>query len=127
MSVFALVESKGGHKLKQSEDGDGQIQSVRGKFALTGHHATLYELAMFLSDPLRTPVVDMTGLKGGYDFTFDITEFIPRERVSGEQPPDSVGIMQMALPKQLGLKLEARKLPIDRLVIDHVEKIPSEN
>ena len=47
--------------------------------------------------------------------------------MSGEQPPDSVGIMQMALPKQLGLKLEARKLPIDRLVIDHVEKIPSEN
>ena len=82
---------------------------------------------MFLSDPIHTPVVDMTELKGSYDFTFDITEFLPRERVAGEPPPDPVAIMQTALPKQLGLKLEARKLPIDTLVIDHVEKTPSEN
>jgi uncharacterized protein (TIGR03435 family) len=32
-----------------------------------------------------------------------------------------------ALQEQLGLKLEARKVPVEILVIDHVEKVPSEN
>jgi uncharacterized protein (TIGR03435 family) len=29
--------------------------------------------------------------------------------------------------QQLGLKLEARKMPLDLLVIDHLEKLPTEN
>jgi len=31
------------------------------------------------------------------------------------------------MEKQLGLKLEATKIPVDTLVIDHVEKTPTEN
>jgi uncharacterized protein (TIGR03435 family) len=33
----------------------------------------------------------------------------------------------MTLPKQLGLKLEARKMPIEMLIVDHIEKAPVEN
>jgi len=81
-----------------------------------------------ISDPLRAPVIDMTGLKGRYDFTFDITQFVPRgPRQAGEPEPDPVAVMQVALPKQLGLKLEARKMPVEMLVIDHIEKAPVEN
>jgi len=29
--------------------------------------------------------------------------------------------------QQLGLKLEARKMPLDMIVIDHLEKLPTEN
>jgi uncharacterized protein (TIGR03435 family) len=29
--------------------------------------------------------------------------------------------------QQLGLKLDARKAPVDMIVIDHVEKTPTEN
>jgi uncharacterized protein (TIGR03435 family) len=36
-------------------------------------------------------------------------------------------MLQAALPKQLGLRLEARKMPIEMLVIDHIEKAPTEN
>ena len=32
-----------------------------------------------------------------------------------------------ALREQLGLKLQPQKVPVDFLVIDHVDKIPTEN
>jgi len=33
----------------------------------------------------------------------------------------------VALQEQLGLKLEVRKLPVQILVIDHIERVPTEN
>ena len=82
---------------------------------------------MFLAGPLRAPVVDKTGLKGRWDFEIDITAYGVKERRDGEPPVDPVSVLQDALPKQLGLRLEARKMPIEMLVIDHVEKSPVEN
>lgn len=40
---------------------------------------------------------------------------------------DALPIISSAMEKQLGLKLQAIKVPIDTLVIDHVEKTPTEN
>jgi uncharacterized protein (TIGR03435 family) len=40
---------------------------------------------------------------------------------------EPIAILQLALPQQLGLKLESRKMPVDLLVIDHVEKLPTQN
>jgi uncharacterized protein (TIGR03435 family) len=130
VSAYALVEAKGGNKLKPSDaqDGRGVLPVMQdGKMALTGQAATLDQLTMFLTDPLRVPVVDQTGLKGRYDFEFDLTDFMNQQRQPGEAPPDPVAMIQTALSKQVGLRLEAKKLPIEMLVIDHVEKLPTEN
>jgi uncharacterized protein (TIGR03435 family) len=101
-SAYALVEAKGGHKMKETDakDGLGVLPVQGGKMALNGQSATLDQLAMFLSGPLRTPVVDMTGLKGRYDFDFDLTNFVGPGANPGEKeaPPDPVAILQMALP-----------------------------
>ena len=130
-SVYVLVEAKGGHKLKtsESENGRGVLPVQKdGKMALTGQSATLDQLTMFLSSPLRAPVVDQTGLKGRYDFEFDLTSYMQQGPPQpGEAPPDPVAILQAALPKQLGLRLEAKKMPFDMFVIDHIEKLPTEN
>jgi len=58
--------------------------------------------------------VDKTELKGLFQFKLDWTNF--PQNVS-----DKPGIFQ-TLEEQLGLRMEARKLPIETLVIDHLEK-----
>jgi uncharacterized protein (TIGR03435 family) len=73
---------------------------------------------------LGHPVVDETGLSGGYDF---FLEYLPEPPPGQELPPDSLGpTFQQALKEQLGLKLVAQKAPIDFVIVDHVER-PSEN
>jgi uncharacterized protein (TIGR03435 family) len=64
-------------------------------------------------------VADETGLKGVFDFTL---EWSPEEMKTG----DGASLFT-ALQEQLGLKLEARKGPVDVLVVDHIEKAPTEN
>ena len=111
MPAYTLVEAKGGHKLKESTlpDGVGVLPVQGDKIALKGVCATLDQLAMFLSGPLRTPVVDLTGLKGRYDFEFDVTNFVRTEPDPGGAPRDPVAILQLALSQQLGLRLRHKR------------------
>ncbi len=48
----------------------------------------------------------------------------------GPAPPDSqdvIGIIMRGLQEQFGLKLDSRKAQVDLLIIDHMEKLPTEN
>ena len=89
--------------------------------------ADLDELARQLSEPLRAPVINMTGLKGRFDFTMDISPYITEELTKQNSPPDIIAIAMVAIQEQLGLKLESRKVPVEILVIDRAEKTPTEN
>jgi uncharacterized protein (TIGR03435 family) len=62
------------------------------------------------------PVVDMTEIKGIYDVDLEWAE-----RADG--PPS----LFTALEEKLALRLDNRKTPVDVYVIDHVERVPSEN
>jgi uncharacterized protein (TIGR03435 family) len=68
------------------------------------------------------PVIDKTGLAGGYDFWLEWTP----EDTSEVDNHESGGSFQEALKNQLGLKLEPANGPVDVLVIDHLER-PSAN
>jgi uncharacterized protein (TIGR03435 family) len=48
----------------------------------------------------------------------------PANRTARDTDPLSIF---NALQEQLGLKLEARKGPVDLLVVDHVDQTPTEN
>ena len=67
-------------------------------------------------------VVDRTGLAG----VFDITLKVDLGSFSGgrDEFPD---FLKSALEQQFGLKLERRKMPLDMLVIDRGNRIPTEN
>jgi uncharacterized protein (TIGR03435 family) len=67
---------------------------------------------------LPRPVVDETGLTGGYDFWLEWTPEDTSEVDNGE----TGGTFREALRNQLGLKLERAKGPVQVLVIDHVEQ-----
>ena len=106
----------------------------------------LFDLTQQVSFALSAHLVDRTGLAGKYDFTLEFTvpenglivgiqaalplspgQTAPlyREPIPAEQ--DGVAIVSAAMEKQLGLKLEATKITMDTLVIDHVEKTPTDN
>lgn len=129
MTVLALMEAKGGHKMKMSE-GDGPAvmrrDPVRGA---VNERTSMPELAAQLARDLRTPVVDMTGLKGRYDFDFNVMPYLPSKEESRARaaPFDPSDVVQTVLQKELGLKLDSRKAPVEILVIDHMEKSPLEN
>jgi uncharacterized protein (TIGR03435 family) len=66
---------------------------------------------------LPRPVIDVTGLKGEYDFSLEWTP----EDTSEVNNQESGGTFQEALKQQLGLKLKPDKGPVEVLVIDYVE------
>jgi len=79
-------------------------------------------VANMLAALLGRPVVDQTGLKGNYDFDLD---YAPEE---GQRTPETiVASLLNAVQSQLGLKLEGRKGPVELIVVDHIEKTPTEN
>ncbi len=81
--------------------------------------ASMGDLAANLSSQLGRTVTDSTGLKGKYDFTLSW--------VRGGPDADSGPTLFGAVQEQLGLKLTSTKAPVDTLVIDHIEKTPTEN
>jgi uncharacterized protein (TIGR03435 family) len=86
--------------------------------------------AASLSGLLGRPVVDMTGLSGGFNINLEWTRDETGSNVTGveSQPPDAmIGPTIYTALSGVGLKLESRKAPVDILVIDRGEKVPTEN
>ncbi len=94
-----------------------------GRGLLNGNGLSMAEFADVLSSNLDRPVKDLTELQGVYDFKLKWT---PEDTASASDNSESTSLFA-AVQEQLGLRLEARKLPIGILVIDHVEKVPTEN
>lgn len=69
-----------------------------------------------------TPVVDLTGLKGAWDFTVKFTG----RRSLAVAGGDGVSIFD-AVDKQLGLKLVVRNVPMPVIAVDSVKEKPTEN
>ena len=127
-ALTLLVSSKG-HKLTPA-DKPGEPSFKTGKLSLTGTGATLSELTLFLSRELREPVIDQTGLTGLFNYTLDINAYVTEEikKSGGDGPPmEANSIISQAMLAQLGLKVEAKKVGVPTLVVDHLEKSPTEN
>jgi uncharacterized protein (TIGR03435 family) len=70
-------------------------------------------------------VKDLTETQGVFEFKL---EWTPDDTPPGAAPDGRTSAsLFAAMQEQLGLRLEARKLPIEILVIDHVEKTPTGN
>ena len=117
-----------------------------GTMRLEAPKMTMAALADSLSRFFDRPVVDLTELKGSYQVALDLSmgDLLNAARSAGfmapgmgggrdgARPPadaasDPSGTSIFAAVQQLGLKLEPRKAPIDLVVVDHLEKNPTEN
>ena len=124
LRAYALTVAQGGIKFHAPKEGDPLPARARGTLALRvsmqqlASILTVYVTGNFpapgeppLSEPERLPVIDQTGLTGDYDIVVDLN----RSR-------DWFVVLQ----PQLGLKLEARKVSSEMLVIDSAAR-PSAN
>jgi uncharacterized protein (TIGR03435 family) len=73
-----------------------------------------------LSRYFECPILDETGLKGSFDFKYQIVDYDPNL-----DKQDLVGSILTSL-KGIGLNLKSAKGPVETVVIDHVER-PSAN
>jgi uncharacterized protein (TIGR03435 family) len=67
-------------------------------------------------------LVDETGLDGTYTWVQDEPPLTP-----GMSQQDALQDSFKAMIEAAGLKLETRKVPKETIVVDHLEKQPSEN
>jgi uncharacterized protein (TIGR03435 family) len=137
MDVYSLVIAKRGLKLeKAAGSGERKCRRIAGgsddpaakdlsadQAGFVCANMTMPDFASMLPEMapayIDRMVVDSTGLAGAYDF---------RLTWVGAGLIDQGGLTVFdAVEKQLGLKLESRKLPVPVTVIDHIEKLADDN
>lgn len=116
----------------------------RGSQVLTCQNITMAQFADRLQNmalELDWPVLDATGIEGGWDFALTFSRNAGMMmgggrggdvgRADGAMPlaSDPTGALTLfeAVEKQLGLKLEMHKRSMPVIVIDHMEQKPTEN
>src|SRR5262249_100888 len=149
-SVYALTATR--PKLKEADPSERttcKAGAVDGARYLTCQNTTMGQFAERIHQSaggyLDHPVVDLTGLKAAYDFTVTWSP-VDGTRAGGGPRPGSVGregggaagdptssdptgglTIFQATERQLGLKLAPQKHPMPVVVVDHVERLPTEN
>ncbi|MEO8597684.1 MAG: TIGR03435 family protein [Candidatus Solibacter sp.] len=145
-SGFALVVDKGGPKFKEDDPKANFMRGPDGKqltfFGFASHGGvkgvmTMAMLAGNLSREVYGPVEDATGLAGKYDI--DLTwarepGLAPREPTASASALPAADIpapegpsLFTALRDSLGLRLERRNVPVRFVVVEHIERTPTEN
>ena len=114
---YALVVAKGGPKLQPSKQGEDPNGSIKPN-GLESNATSLGGLAKMLVIPVGRSIIDKTGITGTYDFKLSY---------AADHPNSNLPDIFTALQEQLGLKLVPQKVPADTLVIDHVDRVPTEN
>jgi uncharacterized protein (TIGR03435 family) len=117
---YAMVVAKGGFKLKPVEPGTGggTNSNSDGKAVNFGATKTyMAGLADYLTRLMDGIVFDKTGIAGVYDFQMKWTR---------DERDDSMPTLSGALRDVLGLRLQPEKVPVEVIVIDHLERSPVE-
>jgi len=95
---------------------------------------TMSRLAQLLMSGSDRLIVDKTGLKGSYQVAFDEPMNSPGPQPAGGGEGSSAGSASspalnpmFQAVEAIGLKLESQKGPVEMLIVDHIEKTPTEN
>ena len=132
------IDGNGGGTVRGGPSGNMRMRMQDGIMHMEMERVSMDRLAAMLSQFVDRPVVNMTDLKGDFQVTLDLANSIAIDAGRRMGRPDDTGHADGEAPdpggstifqsvQNLGLKLDARKSDIERLIIDHVEKAPSEN
>jgi uncharacterized protein (TIGR03435 family) len=139
MKVYAMAVDKGGPKLKAA-DGSGEAVCIPSIGDDNVYHRECRNTSMGrLAEQLAAfaprffegrPVVDATNLKGAWDFRLDWTPLsggLAGLQAAPGQEFDTGTTIFRTMEKNLGLKLEQREQTMPIIVIDQVDRVPTEN
>ncbi len=113
--------------------------SPDGMMHLEADRLTMQQLANSLTNFAGRPVIDQTGLEGAYKVGLDLSrdDMLSAARAAGVNIPaipgagggavDPAGTSIFRSVENMGLKLEPKKAPVEYLVIDRMEKMPTED
>jgi uncharacterized protein (TIGR03435 family) len=137
MGVYDLVVAKGGPKMKEvpaaSTEASGLQPPPLGPTLPAGYHGAVMirnsalsmdGLTTFLSGFLGAPVNDRTGLNGRYEV--QLSAVVAANPLETAAENSSMSLVDV-LPEVLGLRLVSKKDTVDILVIDRMDKSPTEN
>jgi uncharacterized protein (TIGR03435 family) len=123
LRYVALVPVKTGPKLQPAKPDSAPSGPVFGG-RIISPQMSMFTLAKLLSRFERETVLDMTGLTGLYEVHLEWSlDEADRQQTDKPTGPS----LSTAIQEQLGLKFEARKGPVEILVVDSAEKVPAEN
>ena len=129
--TYDLVVAKGGVKMLEhgTPAADGP-QPERKKYpgvknvGSMGGTLTTAQIAYYLSGPAGRPVVDKTGLAGRWDYFISYMPTLPTDGDAAEVgPPD----LFTAVQEGMGLKLQPSKAEMSVVVVEHMDRMPTEN
>jgi uncharacterized protein (TIGR03435 family) len=126
--VYAVSVANGGLKMHASKDQEDSGVPHRSANMSDGEwmfqeRMPLAKLFDFLRFELDRPIVDLTGLQGFYDIDLRW----PHGPLSGSPGAVDMNALFSSMEKQLGLKVEAKKLSLNILVIDSFDRVPTAN
>jgi len=124
VSGYVLERGKGAFPLKPVEPGGQHISSEGDVIqTFTARKVSMALLADNLVRFLREPVADRTGIEGVYDIDL-------RWRIEDSSADDRASATAAAIQDALGtihLRLRPQKIPVEFVVVDRMERLPSEN
>lgn len=132
LPVFVLTVDRGGPKFRASvSEGDRSIHQPK-PYVTTFQRISMADFAKTLDPPFTSRhVLNETGLPDVYDFTVDLAPYVldsdGKAILDARGAIDNEGANLLALPKQLGLRLDRKTRPTDVMVIDGVAKDPADN
>jgi uncharacterized protein (TIGR03435 family) len=131
LSYYALTAPNGEHRMKPAQEPPVEGGNSLGLGHIHHNRITTLLLATLIARFTRTPVLDQTAIPGFFEVKLDWARdnSLPSAAAPGAtpaEPADGPSIFE-AVQKQLGLKLEKRKGPVDVLVVDRAEKTPLAN
>lgn len=136
--IYSLTVAKNGPKFHATgtKDGSKFLESTtegpsnfsEDKTGALGDRVSIDELGDKISHLLDRMVIDRTGLKGRYDLRIDLLPYMNAASDGKDGPrSDIMSVLFAGFNEQLGLKLEPGKEVVDLVVIDSVNKTPTEN
>ncbi len=119
--------------VRTNGEGVRTVSRLGNRMIFETEKITMPELAVEIQGYVDDPIVDMTGLKGYFEIVLDVPPQRNRAIARGFGAPqdgsaaDPAGVSIFSSIKTLGLELQKRKGVIEHLVVDHVEKNPTDN